>query len=215
MLLIGTAGFGLSRFGPQVGSAPVSPAGQSTSAAPTTPAVVDTAPATPVDAAQLLELFRAKLPVGLELSEPFKKDRVPDRPGWPSTSLVAAYTVRNGVGTGSVGIEISHTAPDLAPDGATGSASCVQPTCTTTPQPGGGNLTVRQGAGAVDGRQIWSATLEGPDGTVVWVGADNIPGPGTGRTAIYPNAPLLTAAELSALALDPAWQRVAGGLPSP
>ena len=56
--------------------------------------------------------------------------------------------------------------------------------------------------------------IQWPDGEVKVI-ADNVPVPGSGRTELYPNAPLLSAAELSVLAVDPAWQRVAAGLPAP
>ncbi|WP_457030966.1 hypothetical protein [Kitasatospora sp. P5_F3] len=203
VLLIGTAGFGLNRFGPQLGSAPVSPAGQSTSAAPTTLAVVDTPTAMPVDSARLLELFGAKLPVGLELSEPFRADSVKDRaPGLRGAALVAAYTVRNGSGTGTVAITITRTSP---------AANRVADTATEV---NGGYLTISEPARTADVPQVRSATMQWPDGEVKVI-ADNVPVPGSGRTGLYPNAPLLSAAELSALAVDPAWQRVAAGLPAP
>ena len=132
---------------------------------------------------------------------------------FPVKRLEAAYTASHGSATGTVRIEVSRTAPP--PDGKVHPDECTNPSCTVTAQPDGGSLTLYQHAQAAGGEQDWQATLRRPDGTMVMAGAGNLPGPGSDQRTPYPNPPLLTGAQLSALALDPAWHQAAATLPAP
>ncbi|WP_457031201.1 hypothetical protein [Kitasatospora sp. P5_F3] len=184
------------------------------SAARSTPATPATSPAVtpPVStgADRLLELLRSKLPTGLQLSNPLKLDRTS---GFPSKQQAAAYTISNSTGTGTLRIDVSRTTP--SPNGKVRPQDCSIPGCTVTAQPDGSVLTLYLPPRAVGGEQDWRATLQRPDGTTVLAGAGNIPGPGSDRREPYPNPPLLTGAQLSALALDPAWHQAAAALPAP
>ncbi|MFJ1705889.1 hypothetical protein [Kitasatospora sp. NPDC088346] len=167
----------------------------------------------PADAGRLLELFASKLPADLRLSRPVKHD--PGPAGSPAAGLMTAgYTATDGRGTGGVEISISRGVPHgrTAGDGGCGPDTA---DCTTAAQPDGSYLTVHRPERALGGEQVWRAVLRRPDGTVVSVSAGNVPGPGSGRSEPYPNAPLLSPDQLSALALDPAWPPMAAGLPAP
>ncbi|BFV58554.1 hypothetical protein KCMC57_up36580 [Kitasatospora sp. CMC57] len=190
---------------------PAPPAARSTTA---TPSVVAT-PA-PTGAAELLELLRSKVPTGLKLSNPWTLDRTSDIPLTPGVSVkhaAAAYIASDGSGTGNIRIEVGRAAPSA--DGTVHPPACNIPGCTVTAQPDGGFLTLSLPARAAGGEQDWRATVQRPDGTTVTAGAGNIPGPGSDRKEPYPNPPLLTGVQLSALALDPAWHQAAAALPAP
>ncbi|MFI9275773.1 hypothetical protein ACIGXM_34495 [Kitasatospora sp. NPDC052896] len=168
------------------------------------PGTAGATPSAPVSADRLLALFKSKLPADLRLSSPFTLDQ--------TSGPVAAYTATDGNGTGSVEITISHAAPRAIPTAS--SDYCGKPAipgCVATAQPDGGELTVQLPPRAASGQQLWSATLNRPDGTTVMVSAGNIPGPDSGRATPYPNGPLLSGTQLSDLALDPLWQQVAAG----
>ncbi|WP_371502446.1 hypothetical protein OG871_35455 [Kitasatospora sp. NBC_00374] len=188
--------------GPSVATSPAS------SATPTAPAVAS--PSAPADSARLLELFKSKLPADLALSGPVRRDPVP---GTRLDLMVAAYTASDGHGTGGVEISLGRVVP--WPGWPANVEGCSDvPNCTTTAQPDGSYLTVYRPDRAVGGEQVWSACLRRPDGVTVLVSAGNVPGPGAGLMEPYPNAPLLSPAQLSALALDPVWLPLAGGLPA-
>ncbi|GAA4877417.1 hypothetical protein GCM10023235_66720 [Kitasatospora terrestris] len=205
VLVVGTAGLGLSRLGPAAAPGPLPPAAMSTSPGPVPSS---TAPVAPTDSAQLLDLLRGKLPSDLQLSAPFRVDPGGQWPsGEPSKVLAAGFALTKGSGRGGVGITFSRTS-------LLSTAKCTKPTCTATRQPDGTTLMVRQLADA-SGLQTWSAVLEWPDGSQVMVTASNNPGgDGEDGTRPYTNAPLLGLSELSAIALDPAWRQVMAGLPA-
>jgi hypothetical protein len=181
------------------------------SAAPAASASASTgpSPSAATGAAQLLEVLRAKLPAGLQVSRPMSWGGGTSGPR--AGLLEAAYTVTNGTATGSVQITVNRVAPGALQD-ADGACEPGLTGCTSVRQSDGGRLKIYRPARGAGGDQNWDATLRRPDGTVVSVSAGNLPGPGTGRTEPYPNAPLLTAEQLGALALDPAWQPFAASL---
>ncbi|RKE05099.1 hypothetical protein [Streptomyces sp. TLI_171] len=205
VLVVGTSGLGLTWLGPAAAPGPLPPAATSTAPGPLPSS---TAPVTPTDSAQLLDLLRGKLPSGLQLSAPFRVDPGGQWPsGEPSKVLAAGFALTKGSGRGAVGITFSRTS-------LLSTTNCTEPSCTATRQPDGTTLMVRQLADA-SGLQTRSAVLEWPDGSEVMVVASNDPGEeGKDGTRHYSNAPLLGLPEVSALVLDPAWRQVMAGLPA-
>ncbi|KQV18729.1 MULTISPECIES: hypothetical protein [unclassified Kitasatospora] len=194
--------------GPTPQAPPPLSAARSASTTPSAETPTATPPVSTPD--RLLELLKSKLPTGLQLSNPWKLDRTS---GFPIKQQAAAYTISNSTGTGTVRIDVSRATP--SPNGKVRPQDCSIPGCTVTAQPDGSVLTLYLPPRAVGGEQDWRATLQRPDGTTVLAGAGNIPGPGSDRREPYPNPPLLTGAQLSALALDPAWHQAAAALPAP
>ncbi|MCX4749860.1 hypothetical protein OG455_30830 [Kitasatospora sp. NBC_01287] len=175
---------------------------------PSTPSPSATAP---VSAEQLLELFKTKLPGGLQLSDPMARDNVDG-----VSNRFAALTVTDGRGSSSVEITIQHAPPWPNPTKPPiGNCLTTDPDCVGTAQPGGAYLLAYHPPRAAGGAQQWSAMFDRPDGARVIVDESDVPGPGTGRTEPYANALLLSPEQLSALALDPVWAPLAVGLPTP
>ncbi|GAA4984813.1 hypothetical protein [Kitasatospora paranensis] len=190
--------------GRSAGPASAAPASASASAS------TGPSPSAATGPAQLLEVLRAKLPAGLQASRPMSSGRGTSGPG--AGLLEVGYTITNGTGTGSVQVTVNRVAPGALQD-ADGACEPGLAGCTSVRQSDGGRLRIYRPARAAGGEQTADATLRRPDGTVVSVSAGNLPGPGSGRTEPYPNAPLLTAEQLGALALDPVWQPFAASLP--
>ncbi|MDH6115185.1 hypothetical protein P3T36_004104 [Kitasatospora sp. MAP12-15] len=184
-----------------------SPSTVGTTADPATPAATRKLPPltpvpAPVTSGQLLELFKAELPADLRLSNAMTQDGS----AGGSVQLTAAYTATDGHHTGGVEINLTRAPAHPGQRASVGPCSGGIPDCTTTAEPGGASLSLYLPAQAAGGEQNWTATLDRPDGSALTISAGNIPGPGSGRDTPYPNAPLLSAAQLTALALDPVWQ---------
>ncbi|GAB2690254.1 hypothetical protein [Kitasatospora kifunensis] len=165
--------------------------------------------ATPVSSSQVLELLKSKLPANLQVSHPVNEER---SSGMPGPGVMAGFTLTDGSGKGNVSISITHgkPRPSVAPE-----CGPSVPKCTDTPLPDGSNLQVYLPAPAVAGEQVWSATLQRRDGITLEVESGNVPGMNSGDTELYPNAPLLTGAQLTALAEDPVWLPVMASIPAP
>lgn len=187
-------------------------AAPSASAAPTgaRPSVASTASArttspTEVTADQFGSLFKSKLPANLQLSSPMATK------GQHAPQLVSAYAAKDGDRNGAVEIDISK-AGSHGPQATAGPCSHPVADCTTTTEADGSTLTVYLPAKDADGSQEWTAFLRRPDGGVVQVMASNLQPSADHPYQVYANAPMLDGTQLSAIALDPAWQPLITGL---
>jgi hypothetical protein len=165
-------------------------------------------------------LFTSKLPASLQLSSPMLSKQTHD------PQLVAVYAAKDGDHQGSVEIDISK-AGSHGPQSTAGPCSHPVPDCTTTTEPDGSTLTLylptkdaygEQIWGAAKdahrGEQVWSAFLRRPDGSVVMVESGNLQPSANLPHQVYANSPLLDGTQLTAIALDPAWQPLIAGLGS-
>ncbi|MFF7631586.1 hypothetical protein ACFZB9_00335 [Kitasatospora sp. NPDC008050] len=165
------------------------------------------AAANPVPSSQVLQLLKGKLSAGYQLSHPVSEDLSSPDPG-----VLAGFTISNSSGKGTVSLTITHGGPRTRGGAGCGTTGSVAH-CTDTPLPDGSDLVVWL-PDSGGGRQVWNATLQRSDGLTLTVESGNVPGLGSGDTEPYPNAPLLTGAQLSALAEDPVWLPVMASIPA-
>ncbi|MFJ8041937.1 hypothetical protein ACIRBX_15700 [Kitasatospora sp. NPDC096147] len=164
------------------------------------PAVPSPSATAPASAPQLQEAFRARLPPRLTVTGT----------SGPSVGAASAYEInvgwslQVGAARGDARLHVSRWPVNRPAD----RPRCTTPGCTDTDLPDGGRIRVYLPAQAANGRQYWEVSRLRPDGTQVTVSSSNVPGPGDGREPA-PNAPLLTEAELTALAGEPAWHQAA------
>lgn len=164
---------------------------------------------TAVPSSQVLKLFKSKLPDGFQTSHPVNLDLTEPEPG-----VRAGVAISNGSGKGTASITITRgkSGPWLAP--GCGTTTTVSH-CTDTPLPGGAELMLWLPDRVPNGTQVWNATLKRSDGITLTVESGNVPDQGSGDTDVYPNPPLLTGAQLTALAEDPVWLPVMASIPAP
>jgi hypothetical protein len=159
-----------------------------------------------VSAEEFGALFASKLPASLQLS-----DRMVEREETHAPQLVAVYAAKDGDRNGAVEIDISKTDPH-GQQPTDGYCSHPVPNCTTTTEPDGSTLTVYLPAKDAEGGQLWIAMLSRPDGSEVSVTAGNKQPSADKPHQNYANSPLLDGAQLSKIALDPAWLPLIAGL---
>ncbi|MGF1426067.1 hypothetical protein [Kitasatospora sp. LaBMicrA B282] len=178
----------------------------------------------PVDDATMLELFRARLPAGLQLSQPQSQGArtAQGTTAHPSSvappgMAMASFTITDGQGAASTMIQVYRQ-----PVSSQGQADT---SCPPASPPQGGPCTVRpdgstllitdRGLAPSSGEQFqpWlrSAKLQLPTGLVVTVATENAPD--QGRAPADRATVPLTVDQLSSIALDPVWLAVGAQLP--
>ncbi|TQF06026.1 hypothetical protein E6W39_32175 [Kitasatospora acidiphila] len=162
---------------------------------------------------QMLALFKSKLPSGLQLTRPLGQGTETNSQSGIQEAM-AGYTVVDSKGSGGVEITVTHQRADL--NSADMLCSPAWTNCTRTAQPDGSYLRLDLPPKAVGGEQLWAVQLQRPDGIVVTASSSDLPGPGAPMSPDPTrDAPVLTADQLKAIALDPVWLQVGAALAAP